>query len=115
MYGYLNEPLELRQAAHMMRAGDRFGIWGLRDASARICCQWLEHLRSESWLEHSQRVEVDHFMHFAKAIEDHDIAWVSSYPVHFNNCCRKVSIRILTCESQVASHLALAAAAFEMH
>ncbi|KAL3155425.1 hypothetical protein ABBQ38_010982 [Trebouxia sp. C0009 RCD-2024] len=75
MYGSVDEPLELHEAAHMMRAGDRLGILDLRDASARICCQWLEHLRSVCWLEHRQSVDVKEILRFATAIEASQVAW----------------------------------------
>lgn len=86
MYGSVDEPLELHEAAHMMRAGDRLGILDLRDASARICCQWLEHLRSVCWLEHRQSVDVKEILRFATAIEASQVAWVSSCPVLLSNC-----------------------------
>ncbi len=46
MYGRVTEDLDLQQAAHLMRAGDRLSILGLRDASTLICNDWLEHFHN---------------------------------------------------------------------
>lgn len=78
MYGCVDERLELQQAAHMMRAGDRLSILGLRDASARICCEWLHCLRHDSWIDFSKWPLVEELHRYALAAEADDVAWVST-------------------------------------
>ncbi|KAL3155424.1 BTB And C-terminal Kelch [Trebouxia sp. C0009 RCD-2024] len=58
MYGGVNKPLELHEAAHMMRAGDRLGILDLRKESAWICRQWLKHMLSAKRVQPDQILQV---------------------------------------------------------
>ena len=77
MYGSLNKPLDLQQAAHMMRAGDRLSILALREASARICCDCLEHMLPVPPVEDSQiGHQVEEILRFAEATGATDVAEV---------------------------------------
>lgn len=76
MYGSVEMPLCIDRAADMMKAGDRLGILGLRDASARICRQWLQHVLLSPWPE--DRQIVNDTLHYATSIEANDLARVSS-------------------------------------
>ncbi|KAL3138568.1 Ectoderm-neural cortex protein 1 [Trebouxia sp. C0010 RCD-2024] len=75
MYGCVDERLNMQQAAHMMRAGDRLSILGLRDASARICRDCLHYGNRYVHVEEGERVL--QVYRYAMAVGDYTMADVS--------------------------------------